>query len=171
MPLVYKRGLSNTEIDRVELEIGRSLPYDFKKLLSWMNGFYLTSPDYSQIPLASVEGDVISFDRIFGLLPDEECNDLIALNNEFIDELGFLGEAVAIGEDGGGNPYVLLGEERGGLYYWDRTHLHDFYANGKLDIPEQSDCGNLFYLAPSFQAFYDMILKSLGGSVQSIEES
>lgn len=171
MPLVYKRGLSNTEIDRVELEIGRSLPYDFKKLLSGMNGFYLTSPDYSQVPLASVEGGVVSFDRIFGLLPDEECNDLIAFNNEFIDELGFLGEAVAIGEDGGGNPYVLLGEEREGLYYWDRTHLHDFSANGKLDIPEQNDCGNLFYLAPNFQAFYDMILKSLGGAVQSIEES
>ncbi len=51
MPLVYKRGLINAEIDRVELEIGRSLPYVFKKFLSGMNGFYLTSPDYSQIPL------------------------------------------------------------------------------------------------------------------------
>jgi len=45
---------------------------------------------------------------------------------KLIDELSFIKGVFAIGEDGGGNPYVLISEPgREGVYYWERTHLHE----------------------------------------------
>jgi hypothetical protein len=135
-----------------------------------MNGFYLTAPDYAQIPLSAVDEGVISFDRFFGLLPEEDGNDLIYFNKEFIEELDFFDEAVAIGEDGGGNPYVMIGKLGGkGVYYWDRTHLHESDLKNNFDIPGQNDCGNLFFVSGSFVEFYDLIIECLGGAPVFIE--
>jgi hypothetical protein len=110
MPVVYKAGLKSADVDRVETGIGRGVSVDYRAFLCKMNGFYLTAPDYAQIPLSAVGEGVISFDRFFGLLPDGNCSDVICFNKEFIEELDFLDEAVAIGEDGGGNPFVMVGK-------------------------------------------------------------
>lgn len=171
MPVEYKTGLNSTDVDRIETEIGRSLSVEYRAFLCKMNGLYLTAPDNAQIPLSAVDEGVISFDRFFGLLPEEYCNDVICFNKEFIGELDFLGEAVAIGEDGGGNPYVMVGK-RGekGVYYWDRTHLHESDLKNDFDIPEQNDSGNLFFVSGSFVEFYDLIVKCVGGAPAFIEE-
>ncbi|MCP1418456.1 hypothetical protein J3D47_002699 [Pseudomonas laurylsulfativorans] len=171
MPVVYKAGLKSADVDRVETGIGRGVSVDYRAFLCKMNGFYLTAPDYAQIPLSAVGEGVISFDRFFGLLPDGNCSDVICFNKEFIEELDFLDEAVAIGEDGGGNPFVMVGK-RGekGVYYWDRTHLHESDLKNYFDIPEQNDCGNLFFVSGSFVEFYDLIIKSVGGSPAFIED-
>ena len=171
MPIVYKPGLKPVDVDYIEVEISRALPIEYREFLSNMNGFYLTAPDYAQIPLNAVDEGVISFDRFFGLLPEEECNDLICFNKEFIEELDFLDEAVAIGEDGGGNPYVMVGN-RGekGVYYWDRTHLHECDLKSDFDIPEQNDCGSLFFVSGSFVEFYDLIIKFVGAAPTFVED-
>lgn len=171
MPIVYKPGLALSEIAKLKLELNNALPDEHGDFLQKMNGFFLTAPDYVQIPLSSIDEGSISFDRMFGWLPDDECNDVVAFNNEFIEELDFLEEAIAIGEDGGGNPYVIVNESnRGGVYYWDRTHLHDGESISNVDIPEQNDCGNLYLVSSNFDEFYKMILQLLGGDPNLIAE-
>ncbi|CAI8880281.1 SMI1/KNR4 family protein [Pseudomonas sp. IT-P74] len=171
MPVVYKSGLKSADVDYIEVEISRRFSVGYRDFLCKMNGFYLTAPDYAQIPLSSVDEGVISFDRLFGLLPEEDCNDVICFNREFIDELDFLDEAVAIGEDGGGNPFVMVGKlGEKGVYYWDRTHLHESDLKNYFDIPEQNDCGNLFFVSGSFVEFYDLIIKCVGGAPVFIED-
>jgi len=171
MAIVYKPGLKSVDVDYIETEIGRALSVGYREFLCKMNGFYLTAPDYAQIPLSAVDEGVISFDRFFGLLPEEDCNDVICFNKEFIEELEFLDEAVAIGEDGGGNPYVMVGK-RGeqGIYYWDRTHLHESDLKNDFDIPERNDCGNLFFVTGSFVEFYDLVVKCVGGVPIFVED-
>lgn len=171
MPIVYNLGLKSVDVDYIEAEIGRAFPIEYREFLCKMNGFYLTAPDYAQIPLSAVDDGVVSFDRFFGLLPEEDCNDVICFNKEFVEELEFLDEAVVIGEDGGGNPYVMVGK-RGeqGIYYWDRTHLHESDLKNDFDIPEQNDCGNLFFVAGSFTEFYNLLIKYVGGAPVFIED-
>ncbi len=173
MPIIYKKGLQKTDLDFIESELNRSLPADYKDFLMRMNGCYLSAPDYAQIPLTAVDEGAVSFDRFFGLLPLDECNDLIQFNNEFVGEVDFLKNAVVIGEDGGGNPYVMVDEGEGvraGIYYWDRSHLHDSNTNNHFDIPEVEDCGNLFFIASDFSEFYRLILQCVGASPEFLEE-
>ena len=126
MPIVYKSGLKDSEVNALESALNVVLPGSYRQFLGRMNGCYLTEPDCGQLPLPAIDDGVISFDRLFGVVPHEECNDLVSFNNEFIDELSFIGDVLAIGEDGGGNPYVLVCESgRDGIYCWDRTHLHE----------------------------------------------
>lgn len=170
MPLVHKPGLNAADIDYIEVEINRAFSAGYRKFLSGMNGFYVTAPDYVQIPLSAVDEGAISFDRFFGLLPEEECNDVLSFNKEFIGELDFLEEAVAIGEDGGGNPYVMIGKQgEQGIYYWDRTHLHQSDSKNNFDIPEQNDYGDLFFISGSFDEFYDLVVWCVSGIPKFVE--
>ncbi|MBK5517993.1 SMI1/KNR4 family protein [Pseudomonas sp. TH10] len=171
MPIVYKAGLNSVEVAFVEKEVVRTFSPEYRAFLMKMNGFYLAAPDFAQIPLAAVDDGYVVFDRFFGWLPEEECNDLICFNKEFVGELDFLEEAVAIGEDGGGNPYVLIGKVGcQSVYYWDRTHLHEFDSKNQFDIPEQNDSGNLFYISGSFSEFFDLIVSSVGGTSKFLKE-
>ncbi|QJI39393.1 SMI1/KNR4 family protein [Pseudomonas sp. ADAK2] len=171
MPIVYQPGLKSAEVDYIEMELNRVFSVEYRKFLSGMNGFYLTAPDYVKIPLSTIDEGTINFDRFFGLLPEEECNDVVCFNKEFIDELDIFEEAVAIGEDGGGNPYVMIGR-RGeqGVYYWDRTHLHESSSTNNFDIPVQNDFGNLFLISGSFTEFYDLVVGCVSGAPDFIED-
>jgi hypothetical protein len=172
MPIVYKRGLTASDIAQVELELGKSLPVEYRIFLQEMNGFFIAAPDYVKIPLSSVEEGLISFDRLFGWLPEEECNDMVAFNQEFIEELAFLNNAIAIGEDGGGNPYVIVSEpKRTGIYYWDRTHSHEDNSIRDTDIPERNDSGSLYFISPSLGEFYKLISNQTGGNPVAIEDA
>jgi len=171
MPIVYRAGLSDSEINTVEFSLNTTLPDSYRKLLKQMNGFYLSEPDCGQLQLPAIDDGVISFDRLFGVIPDEECNDLVSFNSEFIDELSFIDGVVAIGEDGGGNPYVLIIEEgREGVYYWDRTHLHEGDSINNYDIAEQNECGHLYFVVKTVDELYAALMSSLGGSASMIEE-
>ncbi|QYX48274.1 SMI1/KNR4 family protein [Pseudomonas tussilaginis] len=172
MPIVYKAGLSDSEVNAVESALNVTLPDSYRQLLKRMNGFYLTEPDYGQLPLPAIDEGVISFDRLFGVVPDEECNDLVGFNSGFIDELSFIKGVFAIGEDGGGNPYVLISEPgREGVYYWDRTHLHEGGSVNKYDIAEQDECGHLYLVAKDIEGLFDTLVSSLGGDVAMVEEA
>ncbi|MCF8985800.1 SMI1/KNR4 family protein [Pseudomonas syringae] len=174
MPVIHRKGLQQADLELLASEIDRVLPADYKEFLMSMNGFYIGAPDYVVLPLPAADGVIISVDRFFGRLPDEACNDIVAFNQEFSGELDFLPQAIIIGEDGGGNPYVILqGSEEvvAGVYYWDRTHLH---ASDKLKSPciaEMNECGNLFFMASEFFQFYDKIISVLKGAPQFIEEA
>ncbi|SDP19024.1 SMI1 / KNR4 family (SUKH-1) [Pseudomonas congelans] len=174
MPVIHREGLQQADVELLASEMGRVLPADYKRFLMRMNGFYIGAPDYVILPLSAADDVIISFDRFFGWLPDESCNDIVAFNQEFSGELDFLPQAITIGEDGGGNPYVILqGSEEvaAGVYYWDRTHLH---ASDELKSPciaEINECGNLFFMASDFFQFYDKIISVMKGAPQFIEEA
>jgi cell wall assembly regulator SMI1 len=171
MPFLYKPGLSDTDIQGLEQRLQKKLPSDYKDFLKKRNGFYATAPDYVSLALDKVDEGSIAFDRLFGLIPDEESNDLLAFNEEFIDELSFLDNSIAIGEDGGGNPFVWIAEAgKEGLYYWDRTHLHESDDKNDFDIAERDGCGNLFFLAPDFTSFFDLILSTFINPPDFVEE-
>ncbi|WP_428480311.1 SMI1/KNR4 family protein [Pseudomonas violetae] len=55
MPIVHKPGLKPSEISHVEAEINIVLSVEYRRFLSGMNGFYLTSPDCVQIPPNEIE--------------------------------------------------------------------------------------------------------------------
>jgi len=165
MSLVYKTGLKPVEIDLIESEIKRTFPDDYRAFLISANGCFVAAPEFAQIQLSAVDEGTISFDQLFGLLPGEDCNDLISFNKEFVDELDFVEEAVVIGEDGGGNPYVIIGKAGSqGVYYWDRTHLHESDSKNQFDIPEQNGSGNLFFISGTFREFLDLVIMSVGGA-------
>ncbi|BDM22768.1 SMI1/KNR4 family protein [Pseudomonas sp. LRP2-20] len=172
MPIKYRAGLTDAELISLESAVNFTLPIAYKNFLARMNGFHLTDPDYGQLPLSAVEDGVISFDRLFGVDSEEECNDLISFNNEFISELAFIKGILVIGEDGGGNPYVLVTEaSKDGVYYWDRTHLHESDKINIYDIAGQDDCGHLYRIAGDFDEFYSLILTGLPDGVEFLEES
>ncbi|MFJ4068936.1 SMI1/KNR4 family protein [Pseudomonas sp. NPDC089996] len=172
MPIAYKSGLSDVEISSLEAAVNFTLPDAYKKLMARMNGFYLTDPDYGQLPLVSIEDGEVSFDRLFGVNSEEECNDLISFNEEFISELDFIKGVLAIGGDGGGNPYVLVAEAgREGVYYWDRTHLHESDKINAYDIAGRDDCGHLYKIANGIDDFYSSILASLPAGVEFLKEN
>jgi len=136
-----------------------------------MNGFYFSDPDFPQLPVSEIDEDGISFDRMFGISPAQECNDLASFNREFAGELSFLTDVLIIGDDGGGNPYVLIGSPgKKGVYYWDRTHLHDRGIRNISDIAEQGGCGNLYWVAESVEDLYSSLILAVGGEVTFIEE-
>jgi len=167
MPIVYRPGLTNSDISKIEQVLKKKLPTDYKTFLSNKNGFFISDPDFSEISTDKISDGVISFDRLFGLNENEGCNDLLSFNGEFISELNHLSGAIAIGEDGGGNPYVLLTEgKNSGVYYWDRTHLHEGDPINKFDIKEVGDSGNLFLISNSFKDFYKLIEVSLGQNIR-----
>lgn len=172
MPIVYKAGLTDAEMKSLEAAVNVTLPGAYRNILARMNGFYLTDPDFGQLPLKSVQDGEVSFDRLFGVIPEEECNDIISFNHEFISELAFVNGVLAIGEDGGGNPYVIVTEPgREGVYYWDRTHLHESDSINKYDIAEQGDSGHLYKVAEGVDDFYSLILASLPDDVEMMEEN
>ena len=54
-----------------------------------------------------------------------------------------MGAVFAVGEDGRGNPFVLVCDGCSqGVCYWDRTHIHEFDSTNKFDVSERDDSGN-----------------------------
>lgn len=85
--------------------------------------------------------------------------DVIYNNDELLSELDFIDSKLIIGDDPGGNYYLMLnGERQQGIFYWDRTHLHAEDILQQFEIPEQNECGNLYRLNDTFTQFYQSVI-------------
>ncbi|WP_211463043.1 SMI1/KNR4 family protein [Collimonas silvisoli] len=154
MPIKYRPGAALDAIAELESHIAHPLPGDYKDFLISHNGLTIEYPGYCEIPFNKVESGSISFGGLFGTRINEPSMDLISFNQEFISEIDFLGKSIAIGEDGGGNPFVLMLEPRSGnVLYWDRTHLHEPDDSHQADFAEVDDCGDLYVVSNSFLDF------------------
>lgn len=166
MPITYRNAASAASVAKLEQEFGRRLPADYKDFLSAHDGMTIAAPEYCQIPLATVDDEVIAFSDLFGVDVVESSANLLAFNREFISEIAFLRTAIAIGEDGGGNPYVLMLEgDVGTVLYWDRTHIH-VASRGRVDFPEVEDCGDLYVVAEDFTGFLALITTHVDAAVR-----
>ena len=150
MPIKYRPAAADADIDKLDHACGGLLPQDYKDFLRRHNGLAVVSPGYCQLPFQKVDDGEIAFATLFGVELGKSPLDIGAFNREFISEIAFVGKVLAIGDDGGDNPYELrLDQAPGTVLYWDRTHLHRA-DRSQVDIPEQDDCGNLYEVCGSF---------------------
>jgi cell wall assembly regulator SMI1 len=157
MPIQYRPAAPAADIDKLERASGAVLPEDYKAFLRRHNGLAIGSPGYCQLPFQKVDDGEIAFANLFGVELGKSPMDIGAFNREFISEIAFVGKVLAIGDDGGDNPYVLrLDQAPGTILYWDRTHLHRA-DRGRVDIPERDDCGNLHEVCATFTDFLALV--------------
>jgi len=157
MPIQYRPAAASAEIEQLAQAAGGWLPVDYKAFLHRHNGLAILSPGYCQIPFPKVDDGEIAFANLFGVGLGKSPMDIGAFNREFMSEIAFVGHVLAIGEDGGGNPYVLrMDPIPGAILYWDRTHLHRA-DRSRVDIREQDGCGNLYEVCGSFDEFLALI--------------
>ena len=156
MPIKYRDAPSPAALSRLDQDFG-GLPSDYHAFLAAHDGLTIAWPGHCQIPFDKVDDGAIAFGELFGVEAARSSSNLRAFNDEFLAEIAFVGRALLIGEDGGGNPFVLmLDPARGPVLYWDRTHLH-VPGRGEPDFPEVEDSGNLYALADDFAAFIDLV--------------
>jgi hypothetical protein len=108
-----------------------------------------------------VDDRVIAFYALFGINMKNPNHDIFRQNENFLNELDFIDAKLIIGDDPGGNFYLILnGSESQGVYYWDRTHLHAEDDIQLFETPEQNGCGNIYKITNSFTEFYKEICEA-----------
>lgn len=161
MPLSYGKPAAKNAILPLLTTFRFSAPEDYQNFLQQKNGLVVKSPDYCNLPYRGVDEGKVAFSALFGINTRNKYYDLEYNNDEFLEELDFLSDALLIGDDPGGNYFVLMnGAGREGVYYWDRTHLHAEDDIQQFDIAEQQDSGNLYKVAADFTTFYQMVLQN-----------
>lgn len=158
MAILTGAGLGQTDIDLLAKNFAVTFPDDYRAFLAKYNGLRVESPDYCDLPFDKVDNGYVSFDALFGQDVSNENYDISVMNDELLDELSFVENAVIIGIDPGDNGYVLITEgEQSGVYYWDRSCLHVDDAKQDYDIAVDEDSQHLYLLAGTFQQFFDIL--------------
>ncbi|EOC1315172.1 SMI1/KNR4 family protein [Cronobacter turicensis] len=158
MPVSCGKMITEADIQRLEKRYRISLPEDYKTFLLLNNGFVVKNPDYCNLAYHGVDEGAIAFNALFGMGAENEYYDIWYNNEELFSELDFIDSKLIIGDDPGGNYFLMVnGEHQKGLFYWDRTHLHTEDTLQDYEIPEQNECGNLYRLSDTFTAFFEMI--------------
>ncbi|MDQ0048826.1 hypothetical protein J2T18_003126 [Paenibacillus polymyxa] len=162
MSFAIESGLLPAQIAVLEEEIQRILPTGYKRFLSQYNGFYVAAPFYCNVPFDRVDNGDIDLTCFFGYEVSNKNHDLLAINDEFLDEINHVESALLIGADAGDNFYVLTcNEYTPYVYYWDRTHLHAYDDKLNYDIAEQDECGHLYLVATDFATFFNQVIELL----------
>jgi len=158
MPISCGRSVTDAEINTLEKEYNIRLPEDYKKFLERDNGFVVKSPDFSEIDYDGVDEGIIAFYALFGLGAKNHNHDIKHHNDNYLDELDFIEDKIIIGDDPGGNYFLLInGDNKKGVFYWDRTHLHAEDDIQNFEIAEENECGNIYRITDNFSDFYEKI--------------
>lgn len=165
MPISYGKPANKDEIKVLEGKLKVSLPEDYKEFLRLKNGFVVKSPDFCELEYEGVDEGFIAFYALFGINMKNPNHDIFRQNENFLNELDFIDDKLIIGNDPGGNFYLILnGSESQGVYYWDRTHLHAEDDIQAFELAEQNECGNIYKISNDFTAFYERIFDSSLGT-------
>lgn len=158
MAVVTGSGIGQADIALLAKKFSVTFPRDYSDFLRTYNGFRVKSPDYCNMRFDKVDNGFISFDALFGHGGSNEYFDMLAMNQELLDELDFVAAAAIIGADPGGNYYVLITEgKQSGVYYWDRSCLHAEDAKRGYDIAGGEPFQHLYQVAATFQQFFDTV--------------
>ncbi|WP_445375114.1 SMI1/KNR4 family protein [Photorhabdus tasmaniensis] len=159
MPINHGINVDDDKISSAEQHYSITLPESYRAFLKKYNGFYVEDPDACNLSYQGVDDGEIAFDALFGINIENENFNLTGINDYYLDELFFIKNSLIIGTDPGGNFYVLVTEgEHGGVYYWDRTHLHIEDEIQDIAFNETDECGNLYKISHSFEAFFKQLL-------------
>jgi hypothetical protein len=165
MAVLHRKPLPESQFAEFEAHLGILLPREYKQFLIKYNGIFLTDPDYFDLPLSKIDDGKVAFAALLGYRAKNKNLDLISVNKEPGDELVFLDHPLIIGDDNGGNYYVMAsldGEQQ--ILYWDRTHLHSEDSKQEFDVAEVDDCGNLYVVSRTFKDFVDRIFENIMNS-------
>lgn len=158
MAILTGSNFGQSDIIHLESYFHIKLPDDYKEFLKKYNGFRVTSPDYCDLPFMKVDNGFISFDAIFGYQTINANYDLVKMNEEFLDELSFVDNAIIIGIDPSDNCYVMITQgDHAGIYYWDRTCLHAEDAVQDYSITDEDDSSHLYLVEKKFKEFFENI--------------
>ncbi|TDT50873.1 SMI1/KNR4 family protein SUKH-1 [Enterobacter sp. AG5470] len=159
MAILTGTGVAQVDIDLLERDLGVTYPDDYKHFFSTHNGFRVVSPDSCDMPFNKVDNGFISFDALFGHRVNNENFDIAVINDEFLDELSFVGSALIIGTDPGDNFFVLVTEgKQAGVYYWDRTCLHTDDNKQDYAIAGEDDSLHLYLCSKTFTQFFEDVM-------------
>lgn len=169
MAITLSLGIEQFEVKNLEKEYRLSLPSDYIDFLTRHNGLFLRDKSYSNLSFHKVDDGEVSFQALFGIKMSNDNFDL-AYINKYRDEVIALDNPFIIGEDPGGNLFLLNGNGRDhSIYYWDRTHLH-LSDEGHPDYPEKNEEGDIYTFFESFDKFYRTIISSVEGDTDIVEE-
>jgi hypothetical protein len=158
MPIRCGQPLSPSKLTELEALAGYKLPKDYVSFLCRWNGMIVDSPEYVDLPFTKVDNGEISFQALYSFSVKNENFDLIFQNKTYGSELSFLDFPFLIGEDPGGNYYLIaLYNGSYSILYWDKTHLHAEDLRGSPDVAGTDECGALYLVANSFESFWQMI--------------
>lgn len=161
MPISCGKPLLGSEIHSLEMKYNTRLPDDYKEFLEKKNGFVIKSPDFSELNYDGVDEGIIAFHALFGIGTHNHYNDIDYHNDNFLNEVDFLNGKIIIGDDPGGNYFLIINiDNQKGVYYWDRTHLHSEGEIQDFTIPEENDCGNIYKITDDFSSFYKLVLQT-----------
>lgn len=161
MPISCGKALSYSEIHSLEIKYNISLPYDYRRFLEKYNGFVVKSPDFSELRYDGVDEGIIAFHALFGMGIQNHYNDIVYHNENFLNEIDFLKEKIIIGDDPGGNYFLIINvDDEKGVYYWDRTHLHSEDDIQNFSISEKNDSGNIYKITDDFSSFCDLVFET-----------
>lgn len=158
MSVFYSVPAVDTDIDDVAKRYSISIDPEYRQFLKKYNGIFVAGEDYVDLDFDKVENSLISFQALFGLHSTNGNFNLLNVNNDYADELSSIDSKLIIGDDPGGNYYVIGLDDSDVqcVYYWDRTHLHSF-QNRAPDIREKNEEGDLYIVANSFFDFWDIL--------------
>jgi len=163
MPVLCGKPISAADAEALNAIAGFPLPQSYLAWILGQNGLYISGSDYVDLPFDKVDDGQISFSALFGLNISNTKFDLAYSNSMYREDLDFMDEVFIIGDDPGGNFYLLIRNQSGEpVYYWDRTHIHMLDASFKPDIMEQNECGNLYLFSDSFEDFLSEINQHTG---------
>ena len=118
MPISCGKPANKDEIKILEEKFIISLPEDYKDFLRLKNGFIVKSPGFCELEYEGVDEGVIAFYALFGMNMKKPNHDIFRQNDNFLSELDFIDDKLIIGDEPGGNFYLILnGSESQGGYY------------------------------------------------------
>ena len=172
MPISCGISTEETEVQTLEERYNIYLPEDYRDFLRVKNGFVVKTPDFVELEYAGVDEGVIAFYALFGLGTQNLNHDIFYHNDERLIELSFINDKLIIGDDPGGNYFILLnGRNKKGIFYWDRTHLHAEDEIQDFEISEYKECGNIYKICDSFALFFESVsAKTISNGMQVIKD-
>lgn len=170
MPILHMPGTNNCEISLIEEEFEFCLPLIYREHMKSMNGLFVQSPDFIDLKLDRIGIEEISFCGFLFMGCQNLSWNLQHLNRNFGDEIVGLKKPLLIGDDGGGNFYVMETQSADGkVYYWDRTHLHGDSYNMSTgidlnkDLRESNEEGDLYLIYDGFGVLLEIIKEKISG--------
>jgi hypothetical protein len=154
VPLIEKRSppAPEAEIQRLEHEIGASLPADYRRFLSACNGGYLGGRLWFTRPGLGGRHAHVGLHHVGGFRTESHFSlDSARAGYQAEDEVRIPLELLWIMDDPFGNAFCLglFDERRGRVYFWD----HDEEPDPDEWDGSVASAGNLLLLADSFEAF------------------
>lgn len=151
----YSNNVTVSDISKIEIALNFSLPLSYRNFLLNYGGIAVRDDSYATFNVDFLKPTTIEISTIFN--PE----DLIEYNSEFLSDAELDEKCIIIGEDSGGNFFIL--NNLGNVYYWDRTLIHQHLVNCSQKINIELDSNEItaiYFLFKNFDELFSIIKQS-----------